>query len=263
MSILKHQGAGGSDFRFPLRTISRADGQTLDVHAPTLFQAFPNWWWYYEDFVVDALQSDEHFTIYDHSPSGSPTKALVANATGGVLQMKAAATSEAESLVWSMNDNLYVQGNLPFLFAARVKTVHTMAANEVVIVGLGSAIANDPVTPDWITRNVWFRQDASAALLAEADDGTTDTDDKALGPTITAGDWYWYVIERGKNGRLYYGLIDKNGLCKTWTLEDKFGINSPSFGANNLQPLVWALKASGTTQPEVLIDGVIVGGERA
>lgn len=261
--ILCHQGGGGSDFRMPLRTISRPTGASVDVHAPTLFQAFPSWWWYYEDFIVDALQSDEHFTLYDHSPSGSPTKAVVANATGGQLQLKCSSTSEAQTLAFYFDDNLLVQGNLPYLFAARVKVVHTMAANQQVIIGLASAMETDPVTFDYLTRNSWFRLETDADLMIEADDGTNDQDDKDTGADITSGDWNWYLQERGTNGKTYYGLINPSGFLQTWTLPEKFSGVDPSFGANNLQPLIAVHKASGTTTPEILIDAVILGGARA
>jgi len=261
--LLGHQGAGGSDFRFPLRTISRGNAGVVDIHAPTLFQAYPNWFWYYEDFLWDAFDADEMaLSIYDHSPSGSPTKGLVANGTGGQFQLKASSTSEAQMLAICQDDNLFIQGNLPFMFAARVKVVHTMAANQNVLIGVTSAFKNDPVTPDYWTRHAMFKLDTDTDLLLESDDNTTDTDDKDTGIDITAGEWYWYVIENGSNGRLYYGLIDNEGYMKTWNLEDKFGVTAPSYGANNMQPFVGVLKASGTTTPEILCDAVLYGGQR-
>jgi hypothetical protein len=262
--LLGHQGSGGSDFRFPIRTISKGDGHDKAIHAPTLFQAFPNWYWHYEDFLYDALDATEiGISLYDHSPSGSPTLGLVANGTGGQLQLLATNTNEAQTLALMMDDNLFIQGNLPFFFAARVKTVHTMAANQKVIVGLGSALKNDPVAPDLITRNLWFLQAATTDLLVEWDDGTTDRDDKDTGADITAGAWYWYIIERAPNGAIYFGLLNASGYLKTWTPQEKFGLADPSFGANNLQPIVAVHKASGTTTPQILVDAMLFGGQRA
>lgn len=260
--LLCHQGGGGSDFKFPVRTIGKPDGGLLELHQPTLFQNWANWFWFQEDFLYDALDDTEiGIHLYDHSPVGAPTKGLVANGTGGQLQLKCSNDNEAQTLALTMQDNLYLQGNKPFFFAARVKVVHTMAANQVVLVGLASGLATVPVAFDQVTRNLWFRLDGDSDLLVEADDNSTDTDDKDTGADITSGDWYWYVIERGTNGRCYFTLITDDGLMKTWTL-DKFGVADPSFGANNLQPAVVVHKASGTTTPEVLIDAVIFGGAR-
>ena len=261
--LLRRQGSGGSDFRFPLRTIGRLNGGSSDIHSPILFQNIPNWFWYYEDFLWDAFDADEHpLHIYDHSPSGSPTKGLVSNGTGGQFQLKGSSTSEAQTLAMTMGDKLYIQGNKPFYFEARVQTVHAMAANQVVIVGLGSEIGDDPVTFDYVDRNCWFRQDADTDLLLECDDATTDQDDKDTGTDITAAEWYTYAIERGTNGKLYYALVNDDGFMKTWSLPEKFGGTDPSFGANNLQPIIAVHKASGTTTPEVLIDYVLFGGAR-
>lgn len=259
--MLQHQGQGGSPFPFPIGTIQRAPGSGQDVRSVLPFQNNKLWFWEYEDFLYDAYPSDAPLTLYDQSASGSPSTGLVSNATGGVYGITLASTNELEIVGFDKGDNLLIQGNLPFYFETRVKVVHTMAANEKLVFGLASAM--NP-TLDNITRNAWFLLAGSTDLLIETDDGTDDNDDKDTGHDITAGSFYIYSIERGVDGIVYFTKADGDGQNrKTWTMSRTFGLNEPSFGANNLQPVILASKSTGTTQPQIQIDYLLYGGARA
>jgi len=259
---MQHQGGGGSVFHFPLRTHRRGTGASQGTYSVLPFQNLRNWHWFFEDFIGDALDEDEHpLAVYDASASGTPTLDIVADAVGGQYQIQLANTNEAETAGLTFGGQLFLRGNRPFYFETRLKQVNTMAANQVLVWGLASDV--DTTTLDNLTRNLWFRLDADSDLLIEADDNTTDQDDKDTGFNVTADTFYIYSIERGVDGTVYFSKADGNGENrKTWTLSKTFGGSEPSFSTNNLQPVILAQKSTGTTQPEIVVDYVLVGGER-
>ena len=252
----------GTKQQFPFMTLDRFGTSKHDFATPAWFSNM-GYFWRWEDFLWDAFDIDEHWlATYDASASGTPTLGLSADATGGAFQIQLASTSEAETAGLSMGNNLYIRGNLPFLWMARIQVVHTMAANEVLVFGLASDV--DSATLDNLTRNIWFRLDADTDLLFEYDDGTTDTDDKDLGIDITEDVYYWYAIERQRNGQIYLHVADDDGENhKVFNPAKQFSVVNPTFGANNLQPVILAQKASGTTQPELLVDCMGFFGARA
>lgn len=250
-------GSPGTNYVFPLMVSGKAPGVAgATTPFPAWFQDPINWHWYFEDFLFDALDLDEMgLAIYDASAAGTPTTALVADGIGGQYQVQLASTSEAETVGLYMADQLLINLAKPFLFAARVKVVHTMAANQVVILGLGSDLAT---TFDNITKNAWFRLDGDADILTELDDNTTDTDDQDSGEDVVAGSWYWWIICRDIYGIVHYCLIDVNG--QNFRRLNKISGASLTGSA---QPLLIAQKASGTTQPEIVVDAIAWMGARA
>ena len=264
---MQNQGGGGSTFHFPLRTHMRASGAAMGADSVIPYQSMKNWHWYLDDFntpnmaAIDTGTTNPIWKLHDTSSAGTPTFARVANTTGGVFQMKLAATSEAETVGIYTYDDLTIQGNLPFYFETRINVVHTMAANQVVIWGLISAFN---ATFDSTTRNAIFRLDADADLLIETDDDTTNLDDKDTGWDVVANTYYTYSIERGADGTIYFRRGETDGKnVKTWTMKRlDSSLSDPSFGANNLQPVFAVQKASGTTTPEMLVDYAIWAGQR-
>ena len=255
------QGAG-TRFNFPLETRLKIPGSVMSEMVSPVWFSHLGVYWYYEDFLWDAFDATEHpLAIYDASSGGTPTTDLVADGTGGQFQIQIASDSEAELVGFHMAGNLYIQGNKPFIFATRLKVVHTMAANEILVWGLASDI--DTSTLDNLTRNLWFRVETDTDLMLESDDATTDTDDKDTGIDLTADTFYWFVIEHGFDGKYYFRVAEGDGdNVKTFNLENKFGVTAPSFGANNMQPVILAQKTSGTTQPEIKIDVIAFAGVR-
>ena len=252
----RHTGGGGSRFHLPLQTFERSSGASQAVSGDVLHQNVPIEFYYYEDFLWDAFDITEHpLAIYDASASGTPTTDLLADATGGVFQIKLAATSEAETVGFTQGDNLYIQGNTLWYFETRLKVVNAMAANQVLVWGLGSDV--NTTTLDNITRNAWFRLDADADLLVELDDNTTDTDDYDTGEDITADTYYIFGMERGIDGKVHFYMADGDGENARQVHEI-----TDAFGANNLQPILIAQKASGTSQPELNIDYLYYIGRR-
>lgn len=250
----------GTKHQFPLMTFDQAASSKQEFHTPAWYQSLSHHW-YLEDFVTDALPSDTPFSIYDQSATGTPTTAIVADATGGQYQIKLTNNSQVESAGITFGDNLLIQGNLPFLFVARLKVVHTMAANQVLWFGLGSDVGLDP---DNITRGAFFVLRGDTNLLVEVDDNTTDTDDKDTGIDLTADTFYWFGIERERSGRLTFHFAEGDGEnVRIVEFANRFGVLNPTFGNNNLQPHILVSKTTGTTTPEVIVDLVATCGARA
>lgn len=258
MSLVKRTGAAGAALPYPLQTILGPAGTARQFLSPVWYQHL-GLYWFFEDFLFDEAPDDLPWTAYDKSAAGSPTVGLVASGTGGQWQMKCAATSEAETLAWYFNDNLPIRGNVPFLFACRAKVVHTMAANQVVVIGLGSALVD---TFDDMTRNAWFKLDADADWNIEYDDNTTNVDDQDIGEDVVADTFYWFFIEfDGTELRFHLGSGDGQNIA-SWNGPKNFSQTEVAFGANNLQPFIAVQKASGTTTPEVVLDLVAFCGVR-
>lgn len=259
---MRHQASAGTVLEFPISTRLRASDASIAGRFPLLGQAYNDWFWHSEDFLHDSLDlTKTPFALYDASAAGSPTADVKSNETGGVYQIQLAATSEAETVGLTNGDMLGIQGNRPFFFAARVKVISAMAANQNIVIGLGSAM--NTTTLDNLTRNLWFRQTGAATnLLLEADDNTTDQSVDS-GLTVTANVYNWYVIEQGVGG-VYFSFASAHGASwRTHKLSSpKFSGSEPVFGANNLQVIIAAQKTSGTTQPEIYIDAIVFAGER-
>lgn len=250
-------GQSGTAHAFPLLTRGAAPSATRQDDPPSLdwFCDLSNWFWFVEDFIRDTDLSDEAFTIYDKSASGSPTAGVIADATGGQYRLKLASTSEAEDLFWTLNGNLPIDSAKPFVFLARCMTAHAMAAAQRVIVGLGSDYTT---ILDDITRNIWFRQEADTDLLIEVDDATTDTDDFDTGKDISEDAWVEYMIVKGYDGTIFFCVKDNKGQnFQMLKMVDGSGFSG------NLQPILGVQKDSGTTTPELLVDYVAFCGARA
>lgn len=101
--------------------------------------------------------------------------------SGNGLELTLGAANESKVLTAYQNDVL------PYLLNKVKRVSFTLAlsgidANTMLAVGLASA-QND--TLDSVATHVWFRcEGASGAILAECDDGVTDTDDKSTGKTL-------------------------------------------------------------------------------
>lgn len=243
----------GSRLHFPMLVHGRAAAASQGNYSLAWFQDLRRFAWFYEDFMWDAFDIDEHpLALYDASASGSPTKDIVANEPGGAFQIKLASTSEAETVALTQNDQLYIRMNKPWYFETRLKKVAAAAANQVYVWGVGSAFNTD--TLDSIARNAWFRVDGNNSnLLIEADDATTDDDDVDTTADLTDDTYYIFSIEHTGDGRLIYRKADGDGQnIKSYKLTTE----TRAFGANNGQIIIAAQKASGTTTPELVIDYV-------
>ena len=252
-------GSGGTAFHHPLQTYRKLPGAISTIRGDVFGHHIPSEYYYYEDFLWDEFDIAKHpLAIYDASASGIVTTDLVDDAVGGQFQVKLASTSEAETAGLTMGGNLYIRGNLPFYFETRLKIVLAPAANQVYVFGLASDI-NTNVFDD-VVRHAWFRVETDADIMVEVDDNVTNTDDKDTNVDVVTDAFIYYSIERTFDGRVIFAMAEADG--------DAYGSSyivpaaDAAFGANNLQPVLLAQKASGATQPEIVIDYIFFCGTR-
>lgn len=186
------------------------------------------------------------WTIKDTSSAGSPTYTVV---SGEGLKLTLAATSEAENLAAYQNDVL------PFDLTS-VQSVDIWAkvagidAATVLVMGLASA-QND--APDSVATHAWVKIDGAVStslLVAETDDGTTDTDDKATGHSLAA-------VFKKITIDFSNGLSDVrffiDGAEITSKARNTFSLAAAVAGTTFVQPYVQLLKSSGTGVGSVTI----------
>lgn len=186
------------------------------------------------------------WAIADTSSSGTPTYTTV---DGGGAKLTCVNTSEAEILT------LYQKDILPFplpnvqrmSFLAKVAGIDAVTT---LTMGLGSA-RND--TDDSVATNAWFRMEGSVSttlVVAETDDGTTDTDDKATTKTLSST-WKKFVIDFTNGLADVRFFIDGERVASGTTFSMAAATSS-----TYVQPLFQIQKASGTGVPSVTIRDV-------
>lgn len=248
----QYTGAG-TRFQGPIflreRGVDAATEAVSEVWTPTKLD-FKFW----EDFFPDFNLTGSPLALYDQSASGTPTGAVETNGVGGQYKMTLAATNELEVYGFTFDNNLIVDSAKPFYFEARWK-VPTIAANESVVVGLGS---DAHTVLDDVTRNLWFRVDGDMDLLVEQDDTSTDTDDYDTGIDLSAATFVITAIERDAMGNIRYSYWEGDGSRRS----EVHKLSGSGF-SGNLQPLALVRKASGTTQPYLTLDYLALIGRRA
>ena len=186
------------------------------------------------------------WTIKDTSSSGTPTYVLQ---DGGGAVLTLASTGEAEVVT------LYQNNILPFdideiksiTFFARVSGIDSATT---LVMGLASSQSD---TADNIAANAWFRMEGSAStsnVVVETDDGSTDTDDKATGTTLSSTLKKFHIdFTNGKSDIRFYIDDARVAASTTFTM---------AAYSSNLQPFVQLQKGSGTGTPAVTLMGVRV-----
>ncbi len=125
--------------------------------------------------------------IDDTSSSGTPTYAV--GSDGAVLTL--ASTNEIENVCLHYGDNLSHDIDLTSTFECLVKTVASLDSATEIVIGMGSARADDP---DSIAAAALFKLDGSNSIVVESDDGTNNNDDVATGKTLVAA-WQRLAID--------------------------------------------------------------------
>lgn len=205
-----------------------------------------------QDFFLDASATlPLPWGKQDTSAAGAPTIDFVADAAGGEYVLQHANTSEAEAIGINFADQLVFDITKKPVFFARLKIDGTaaavMPAGSRLVAGLASA---RNATLDSVTTNAWFRVEgagAGRAILAEADDGTTDSDDQSTGVSYVEGTYLDLVIDCISLAAVKFVI---NGvLVKTLAI---------SAATGNVQPFIELQKDSGTGTIKVTIDKVRV-----
>lgn len=217
----------------------------------------------FEDFIgttavpASADTSQSVWLTKDTSAAGAPTLAVSDDYDAGAFELKVAANDEAEVLTLYWGDQQNIDPAYDPIMTCRLKVVATPAATDTIVFGLASA-QND--TPDSVASNAWFRiEGANLNPVIEADNGTTDTDDKSTGITLTANTWYEFRVDATNHLAVrYFYRATLGGDWTELTTSDTFKVHATT----GLQPFVQVQKSGGVTQVDVLIDYIDVQWRR-
>lgn len=113
-------------------------------------------------------------------------------------------------------------------------------------------------TLDSVAQHMWFRMEggtSTTAVVFEADDGTTDSDDNATSCTLTTGWKRWRIDARDKSAVRYY-FTDANGVLVPMATT----MNMSAY-AGCLQPLLQIQKTSDNNTDYLDLDKVRVSWE--
>ena len=185
--------------------------------------------------------------VDDTSSAGTPTYT-----TGtSVAVLTLASTEEVENVCLHHGDALSFDIDLIQSIEFSAKTVATLDSATTIVMGVGSARADDP---DTVAANAFFKLAGSNAIVCESDDGTNDNDDKATGLSLVAT-YRRFLIDftGGKSNVKFY--IDGQRVASSTT----FDMSNYSAG---LQPIFQIQKTSDTNTDSLTIDYVRVTCKR-
>lgn len=185
--------------------------------------------------------------VDDTSSSGTPTYT-----TGtSVATLTLASTEEVENVCLHHGDALSFDIDLIQSIEFSAKTVATLDSATTIVMGVGSARADDP---DTVTANAFFKLAGSNAIVCESDDGTNDNDDKATGLSLVAT-YRRFLIDftGGKSNVKFY--VDGQRVASSTT----FDMSNYSAG---LQPIFQIQKTSDTNTDSLTIDYVRITCKR-
>jgi len=185
--------------------------------------------------------------VDDTSSSGTPTYTRGTSAATLTL----ASTNEVENVCLHFGDALDFDIDSILRMEFRAKVTATLDSATTIVMGLGSARADDP---DAVAANAFFKLAGSNAVVVETDDGTTDDDDNATG--VSLSDTYKrFVIDfsGGKSDVKFY--IDGSQVAASST----FTMSAYSAG---LQPIFQIQKTADTNVDSLTVDYVKIVARR-
>lgn len=209
---------------------------------------------YCDDFLghgeLPASQSDSDWLIDDTSSSGTPT--YVKGGIGGEAVLTLASTSEVENVCLHHGDDLNFDIDNLLSVEMRVKTVAALDSATTIVVGMGSARADDP---DAVAANAFFKLAGSNAIVVETDDGTNDNDDVATGQSLVAT-YRKLVISFAAGTSDVRFFIDGARVAASTT----FDMSGYTAG---LQPIFQIQKTADTNTDSLSIDYIKVTSRRS
>jgi hypothetical protein len=207
---------------------------------------------FYDDFngAVAAFPTSADpataWLVDDTSSSGAPTY------TKGTSEatLTLASTTEVENVCLHFNDALDFDIDSIIRMEFRAKVTATLDSATTIVMGLGSARADDP---DTVAANAFFKLAGSNAVVVETDDGTTDNDDNATGVSLSST-YKRFVIDfsGGKSDVKFYIDGVKVGT-ETFTM---------SAYSSGLQPIFQIQKTSDSNTDALTVDYVKVVSRR-
>jgi len=191
----------------------------------------------------------------DTSAAGTVVADFVANAAGGQYKILCDNTNEVQKVGLNGGDHLTFDITKKPILECRLKIQGTsgaaLSAVQRFVVGFASA---RNATLDSITTSAWLRVtgDASTrAVIAEADDNTTDTNAQSTGFSYTDDTFFTVKIDASSLAGVKFYI--NGALKKTIAMAAATG---------NVQPFIELQKDSGTATPAFTVDWLRVTGAR-
>lgn len=184
--------------------------------------------------------------VDDTSSSGTPT--YTKGTSEAVLTL--ASTSEIENVCLHFGDSLDFDIDSLLRVEFRAKVTASLDSATTVVMGMGSARADDP---DAVAANAFFKLAGSNAIVVETDDGVTDNDDNPTGASLSST-YKRFVIDfaGGKSNVKFY--------------VDGVQVGSKTFSMANysagLQPIFQIQKTADTNTDSLTVDYVKVTSRR-
>lgn len=180
-----------------------------------------------------------------------PIAIPVLNSANGEALLQLSATNEAQVVRLTKGDQLTVDPTKLPMFTCRLKVSGVATATRMVW-GLATAYN---ATFDSVAEMAWFRLEGnSLALVVEADDATTDTDDQSTSITLTADTYYLFTIDFSQDTGKIRFFVDNNYAGS---------IAAPVLtNAMLMQPFIAIQKDSGTGTQSITVDTVRVNQQR-
>jgi len=214
--------------------------------------------WKYEDdffgggtFGTSASEGDA-WVIADTSSSGTPTYVRVDGSSSGEAKLTLASTAEVENVCLHHGDTLNFDIDKIDHAEFRVKQGQaTIDSTTSITFGL-TGDRNDAI--DSIAQNIVFRLIGDNNVVVETDDGTTDTDDKSTGKTLS-NTYKKFRIDFSNGTSDVRFFIDGERVAATTTFD-------MSGYTGSLQPFIQIQKTSDTNTDAVVVDYVYIEGTR-
>lgn len=186
-----------------------------------------------------------------------PTVGLIANASGGQVQLALTATSEKQDAVLYWNDNLAIDVTKKAVWEARAAlTVPPSAAGVQMVMGLAAAWIDGP---DNNVKYLEFGATANANLLVRSQDGTTQSAIAASTagvPVSLDTGFHVFRIEVGD-------VTDVGFYFDGVRVNANNSIGYAATGANAiLQPYFAVYKPSGTGVATLVVDKIDIWANR-
>jgi concanavalin A-like lectin/glucanase superfamily protein len=145
--------------------------------------------WFCEDFLGAALDTTFTWTLRD---TAGATEALVADASGGILELALTSANEAQlaGVDWGNQRTLDLSKNP--VVEARIRFTVLPTGSVVAVIGL---CGDHNAAVNTVAESAWFRLDGSGAITVEADDTVHETSLVATGVTLIANQWTTLRIE--------------------------------------------------------------------
>ena len=176
--------------------------------------------------------------------AGPPTVALVANATGGVVQIALEATSEKQDAVLYAGDQCVWDATKGMVVDIRAKLSVLPTTGSKIVFGMMAAWIDGPNNNTFFVR---FAANGTGEILAESFDGSTNVSIDT-GVVVTTTGWHTYRIDMTNPANVLF-YIDNVRVASASTFIAP-GTTHP------LQPYISGYKASGTSVGTIQVDSV-------